>query len=305
MNSRKSYIIYGSLWNFDTSFKEERFKVMNFDIRRLERVSIDLDPQKLISAGIPIQDVTFLSTLLFLYQSQPNRDFPHFFSQDEFSFEGDFDFSIADGKIKGLLTSLRLYNSGDVQGRLIFTSPKNDKLADVTPLDSDSFPGLQNKYILDSIENLETFAKSLDGLNDLIDTLAIDRFNISYSHYNSPRERLLDLITVLESLFNKSPYDIKFKIALRTSHLLYPKKSEQTQELYEFLLSAYNLRNKIVHGLGEINQSELMEKTNRLIEIVRVVLKEAILLRSKKKIDLFEKSNDKFEREIDKVILNT
>ncbi|MDO8269556.1 MAG: HEPN domain-containing protein [Candidatus Levybacteria bacterium] len=305
MSKTKSYIIYASLWNFDISFNEEEFQLVDFSIKRFKRVSISLDPNKLVSAGMSMNEVNFINTLMFLYESQENRDFPHFIITSELTFENDFEFSIADRKIKWLLTCLRLYGKGDVQGRYLSAIPKEHYRPESNPLDFDSYPGLVDKYILDNKNKFEIFTKKLDGLDDIIDSIAVDRFNISFRHYNSPNEKLLDLITSLEGLFNKSPFDVKFKIALRTAHLIYPDKSKKTQELYEFLLSAYNLRNKIVHGLPGIDGEDLIIKTAELLEIVREALIRAINLRSTGKIDLFKKANEESEKEMDKIILNT
>lgn len=300
----KTYIIYGSLWNFDTKFGKENFKLGDFIIKKVKRPSVKLeDFQRVHSCGLPKEKANFLTTLLFIYQVRKGKDFPNFIIQCELIMHKSLDFSSADKKIKYLLTSLRLYQDGNVLGRFISGVPKKQFKGELIPLDFDSYYNSKNKYILDSAEKFEEFLTTLDGLENLIDSVAIDRFNISYHHYNSPIERLLDLIIVLESLFNKTSYDVRFKTSLRASHLLYPERSEKRQETYENINSAYKLRNAIVHGLRPVTAPEAEKTIDNLYPIVRKVLLSAINLRKERKLDLFKKGLE--ESTIDKVIINT
>lgn len=299
----KKFVIYGSLWNFDIKADKKDFEIDNYLIKRFNRPDIQHMFQQLPSSNLPQNDINLLFTLLSLYEARPNRDFPHFIIQTSLILGKNLAFEDADKKIKYLLTALRLYHNGNVLGRYLSSIPEKDFRPEMIPIDSDSFPILKDKYTLTSTDDFKKFFNTLKGLEDLIDTIAIDRFNLSFHHFNAPAERLIDLIVSLEGLFNKSPFDVKYKVAIRSAHILNARRTKKRQLTYSAIVKAYNLRNKIVHGQGQANSDELESVNTELEEIVRKILLTALDWRAKNKLDLFGKNIQ--EEEIDKVIVNS
>lgn len=296
------YVIYGSLWNFNIPTEGDSFQIGEYLLRRFNRFNAQHLFQQLPNSKLDPKDINFLISLLSLYHARPNRDFPHFIIQTNINFPHDFKFNEADRKIKVLITALRLYQTGDVLGRFLSGMQQSDYRGEMIPIDSDSFPILKNQYTLSSVNDFERFLKSLNWIEKLIDSIAIDRFNISYQHFNSPAERLVDLIVSLEGLFNKSPFDVKYKVALRSSHLLYPKRSDQRHKIYQAIVTAYNFRNKIVHGLGQVRRDELESAITEMDEVVRKILLRTLKWKRRNKLDLF--AHNLKEEEIDKLIIN-
>lgn len=297
------FIIYGSLWNFDVSQSIDSFEVGDFLIKRFKRPDVKHLFQQLPTSNLHQNDVNILFTILSIYEARPFRDFPHFIVQTSLQFKNDFVFEEADRKIKHFLTSLRLYQNGNVLGRFLSALPEKDFRKEMMPIDSDSFPNLKDQYVLTSHIDFEKFFKSQKDIEKLIDTITVDRFNLSFQHYNAVAERLIDLIISLEGLFNKSPFDVKYKVALRSSHLLHPGRSSERQKTYMTIVRAYNLRNKIVHGLGKVNSDELESINSELDNLVRKILLIALDWRAKNKLDLFGKNIK--EEDIDRIIINS
>lgn len=297
------YIIYGSLWNFELYPESDSTQIGDFLIRKFNRVDILPIGQKLNSLGLDQKEFNFISTLLYLYQARPNRDFPHYVVETELSSKGDLEFERADRKIKYFISALKLYQKGDVLGRCVSVLPKTQYRGEIMPIDADSFPFLQNQYILKDVKGFEKFLKSLPGLIEVIDSISIDRFYTSFMRFSSPVDRLIDLIISLEGLFNKSSFDIKYKVAIRTSHLLFKKRSTERQEVYLKVVNAYNLRNRIVHGQGNVAREELEQINLELEDIVRKIIIKSLNINFRKKLDLFKKNLK--DEEIDKLIVNS
>ena len=302
----ESYDVWGSLWNFETPTNVDVLKVKDYEIVRVKKHYFsDNFWQVVVDPNLPItkQDTKLLLMLCHLYATQQNRDFPPFLIKTKIKSKEDEVFASADKKIKILLNAFRLYDQGDIRGRYLAATPIESKYPMDMFFDLDNIPTTKNVYQFSSPQKLETFMDNLSDIKDLIDTITIDRFNISYTHYNSPIEQLIDLIISLEGLFNKTAFDIKFKVALRTAHLIYSERSPKTQKTYELIKKAYNVRNDVVHGKKlEDKEIEAVISLNiELNKIVRETILKAVELRRDKVLDLFQ---DTDENKIDEVILN-
>jgi len=301
----KTYDIWASLWNFELSPSQKAVKIGDFEIIEKERQNFSNDFWgKVVNIGLPESDTRLLLTLAHLYTAQQSRDFPPYIIKTKLEFEDAFDFSRADKKIKSFILALRLYKEGDVIGRFLAGTPSEEKYSQSLFFDTNNFQGIENKYTLDSVSKFKDFLEKFGEVDNLIDSVPLDRFSLAYSHYQSPVEKLIDLVIVLESLFNKSPSDVKFKIALRAAHLLGNSDHGDIHSIYKEIKSIYELRNSIVHG-HKLKEEEIanVKEANRVLNpIIRTILLKSINLRQSGKLDLFENDD---ESEIDNILLNT
>lgn len=300
----QKYDLWASLWNFEAKTEERTFKIDEYLISKQDRESFsDKFWNKFLGlkSEFDDKDVTLLFRLTHLYTTQKNRDYPPYMINISKVFKGEFNFLLADKIIKKLLLGLRLYQSGNVRGRLIAGTLNNDSYGTQHFFDIDQIPITNNDYILNDVSKFEKFFINLGNVEDIMDSIAIDRFGVSYLH-NNPLEKLIGLLVCLESLFNKSSSDIKYKISIRASHFI-ESKPLNIHSKYLLINEAYKLRNDVIHGVKITDQKfEMIEQIiDSLEDIVRKVLLKAIRLRTSSNFDLFSSVE---ESEIDRVIVN-
>ncbi|MBN2270532.1 MAG: hypothetical protein JXN61_07960 [Sedimentisphaerales bacterium] len=83
--------------------------------------------------------------------------------------------------------------------------------------------------------------------------------------------RFLAAITCLESIFSNEHKSVTFQIAARTASFLEPNDASKRAEVYNTVVSLYNLRSKIVHG----RTFNILKKVDPIMEaevLVRFVL---------------------------------
>jgi hypothetical protein len=156
------------------------------------------------------------------------------------------------GLINKLITALRLFKQGNVTNSFVKTQYKTD-----VPLGAKSYSGFSpdirmlcgNIYELteSEIEELKKLWKRIELSK--INTVALRRFNYSYSRENA-EDKLIDMMISLEALFlkgEKTGTSSGIIISVACS-VLNGKNQKQRKEIQKKIESAYNLRNKIVHG---------------------------------------------------------
>jgi len=221
------------------------------------------------------------------------------FNKNDFKTESEF-IEWADKecvrKLMGFVTKLRIYTSGDLITDDCFWILINTD-HQIEPSGKKYIPESLQLCILDDLEDFKRVYAMLGDIESLADGVTLTRFNSAYNRVGNLHlgEKLIDFVVVLESLFNKSSGDLKYKIALRATHLLYPNKSEERHELFKFIGECYNLRNELVHGKKLTNKDleNIEHKSRGLQKIVERIIAKAL--------DLF--GNVK-EDEIDKVLIN-
>lgn len=132
--------------------------------------------------------------------------------------------------------------------------------------------------------------------------IALDYFYESGRKTITSSEGLVSAVTCLEAMFNESPGDIKYKLALRSAFLLraYNFNPEDT---FKKLKRAYDLRSKIVHGASQDKYlSDLGDLSNYARCLIKIML---VLLSDEARASI--RAGDRKNallREIDLVLLN-
>lgn len=107
-----------------------------------------------------------------------------------------------------------------------------------------------NPYLLE-----EEDLPALTGLSERVGRarvgplrIAMSRFNLSYER-DTDEDRFIDLWIALEALFSPSDkMELRYRIALRAAHLI-EEPGDKREQVYRTLLSSYNLRSDVVHGM--------------------------------------------------------
>ena len=103
------------------------------------------------------------------------------------------------------------------------------------------------------LENIRTIFLRLNKLPSSIEKrfrVAIDRFNRTYEERRADDE-IIDYAIALEALFfsdNKAPINSAGHFIGMGCSMLLGKNREEREEVYDFLVKAFEIRNKIVHG---------------------------------------------------------
>jgi len=136
------------------------------------------------------------------------------------------------------------------------------------------------------MKRLDISGNEKDKLKTLFTAVSTDkRFNVSTSRLSMSMERkhlvdrLIDLVIGLEAFYKSSG---SVHICLRPSFLLSYGDRTKAKEMYAFIDSQRELRNKIVHGSGESVEQLSKVNLDKLEEILRSSLQYALL--DKKKI---------------------
>ena len=159
----------------------------------------------------------------------------------------------AELRIYKILLAMRLYKEDDVFVKVIWYE-KESKVSTLTILDPPLPERMPLPYVVDlkEINNIRKLTKKLDttDFNKRISfRIACERFNRSYEEHKDD-EKIIDFMIAFESLFlkgEKAPANIGQFIGLGCSMLL-GNNDKEREEINEFLVRAYTVRNKIVHG---------------------------------------------------------
>jgi len=194
-----------------------------------------------------------------------------------------------------LIRRLRLFKNGDISVPIIFeiniaSRHVGARTSQITYLNR---PITTYSINDDDINNLKTHLLE-PYIPNLLTELAETYFHESYLLNNS-REKVVNLVTALEALFNRGPSQISHIIARHLSLIISSDKEELLNN-YSKIKKLYNLRSKIVHGQASKPSEDMKKSVLELQELVR----KAILycLRSgKDKEQLFDYLNCKgFEK---------
>lgn len=137
-----------------------------------------------------------------------------------------------------------------------------------------------NGYEL-KMNKLDVTGNEKDKIKSLFVTVSTDkRFNISINRLSLSMERkhlvdrLIDLIIGLEAFYKSSG---SVHICLRPSFLLSNGDRAKAKEMYAFIDSQRDLRNKIVHGSGEGVENLNKDELDKLEEILRSSLQHSLI----------------------------
>ena len=173
-----------------------------------------------------------------------------------------------------ILLSLRLYKAQDVFCKVIWFEKKS-KVNILTILDS-PLPDLigYDPYVIEihEVGKIKKLAKRINKINfgrrnSL--RIACERFSRSYEEHREDDE-IIDFMIAFESLFLKgktAPSNAGQFIGLGCSMLL-GKNGKEREEINEFLVEAYKIRNKIVHGSEFITSIKIHRKTWKIEDFV-------------------------------------
>lgn len=124
--------------------------------------------------------------------------------------------------------------------------------------------------------------------------LALERFNMSYSS-GWLETALLDYLIALESLYLPGETEKKFRLCCYMVSILSSGSRESTEQIWNYIGKAYDLRSRIVHGSGTLpfrvkigkgeDQTEVLvfEFVDRIEEYIRESIRE--FLRRGKKVE--------------------
>jgi hypothetical protein len=218
-----------------------------------------------------------------------------FKDESDFIVEAD---KVADRFMTALLTKLRLYTRANIlNGKWIWVLSEG-KHGAVVPAEAKSIRKIYGRayYVNNKDEKkYRDFLPSFKEIDELSACVAVSRFNSSFER-ESQADKLIDLMVMLESLFNDSQGDTTYKIIVRASFLLSNKIEEQANKfiyrkyIYEWVHKAYSLRSKILHGQILSNDDEISEVLYKLEDIFINVLIDCFELKRKGKINLFKKN---------------
>lgn len=206
---------------------------------------------------------------------------------------------ITDEYMVALLTKLRLYTKAFVINGQWNWLLKEGVEHDVIPFESrsqDKIYGSTYNFTEADNQNYKSFLPSLEEIQGLSNSIAITRYHSSFTR-ESMADELIDLMIMMESLFNDSSGDTTYKIVIRSSFLISKKlknlsgKSDYQNYIYNSLHEAYNLRSTILHGMKRPDDDKISEILYRLKDISRNILIDSFELKRVGKINLFKKND--------------
>ena len=176
-------------------------------------------------------------------------------------------------KIYKVLLAMRLHKPDDIFCKVIWFEKKS-KVKTLTIIDS-PLPdrrGLPYSLEVDEIEEIKELANKVDKIN--FDNrhslrLACERFSRSYEEHRED-ERIIDFMIAFEALFirgKRAPSRIGLYIGLGCSMLL-GENDKEREEIYEFIVKAYNIRNRIIHGSEFITSIQIDDKEYEIEEFI-------------------------------------
>jgi hypothetical protein len=137
----------------------------------------------------------------------------------------------------------------------------------------------------EDIPPLKEIYKKVEALSkDNLYKIIIERYESALFYHSSIQNKIIDLITTLESLCSKSNVEMKFRLSLTIAELLKREYSENKAKIYEKMKDFYDVRSNFVHsGKSKKFKGGMVEE---LTEITRKVV-----LLYVKKPQLFTKEN--------------
>jgi hypothetical protein len=216
-------------------------------------------------------------------------------SESDFIVEAD---RMAGRFMNTLLARLRLYTKANIINGAWNVFLTEGKLGAIVPGEKMSIHKISGKECyLDNKEGQKylDLLPSFNEIDELYTSIAISRFNSSFSR-ESMADQLIDLMVLMESLFNDSSGDTTYKIVTRSSFLISNKLNKESDKLsyrryvYEWVQRAYSIRSNILHGVIQPNDEELFEVLFKLQDIVLNVLVDSFKLKREGKVNLFKKN---------------
>jgi hypothetical protein len=164
------------------------------------------------------------------------------------------DHSEAEQRVTDAILAFRLHKSGDIFSDFMWSG-----CGDNATFERKNEPFYPEEYRiseseLEEVKSLFDKICSLNLANDKRFRVPIDRFNRTYEERKTD-DRIIDYAISLESLFfygNKSPLVSAGQFVGVGCSMLLGKTREERDKINEFLVKAFEVRNKIVHG-SEIN----------------------------------------------------
>ncbi|MEM6517516.1 MAG: hypothetical protein AAF688_15145, partial [Bacteroidota bacterium] len=190
-----------------------------------------------------------------------------------------------------LIRKLRLFKEGDIYSPAQFTITDNER--ELFHFSYSSFQRVTNwrQYEIEDseLENLEIHLKKDLVSNDLT-KIAETYFANSYE-VNDFKIKFINLITALESLFNRSNNQIS-QILSRHLAVLISNDKESFQENYRRIKKLYGIRSKLVHGQTIETKESIENLVDEMYTLTRVALIKCMELNLTKD-ELFEELNSK------------
>jgi hypothetical protein len=172
--------------------------------------------------------------------------------------------------ISKVITALRLLKPGNVIGTFVKSQYKQNSLGGISysgPFsDNRLLGGITYNLKKTELEEFQLLWEKID--NSAINTVALRRFNYSYARENA-EDKLIDMMIALEALFlkgEKAGASSGLIISVACS-VLNGKTTKERELIKEKINSAYNLRNKIVHGI-EFDRFKKDSKTGVNYDII-------------------------------------
>jgi len=179
-------------------------------------------------------------------------------------------------KIYKVLLAMRLHRASDIFCKVIWFEKKS-KVNTLTMLDSpipEPHARTRSPHSMEitEFEELKKLANKIDKIdfnerNSL--RIACERFSRSYEEHRED-EKIIDFMIAFEALFlkgKKVPSKIGLYIGLGCSMLL-GKNDKEREEINEFLVKAYNIRNRIVHGSEFITSVQINNETYKIQDFI-------------------------------------
>lgn len=164
--------------------------------------------------------------------------------------------------------TLRLFKNGDVFVPILFEIETDSR--NICSKYDTGFSSNNPTSIYD-IQNNE--ARKLNELllqenNPTVLTELAEKYFFGSYYLNNASERIVNLMTALESIFNRNPNQISHVIARHLSLIISSDKEEFSVN-YARIKKLYTIRSKIVHGQSTIPQSEQGNIVSELQNITR------------------------------------
>lgn len=187
----------------------------------------------------------------------------------------------AEEQLIDMITALRLYQKGRIVAGLMTSATLDNSEWSIggstawTSVSNIFFFKEDPTYIIKQSE-LQKFTalflqirqyRALNVLNNI--RVALERFHSSY--HDDIKERIIDQMIALESLYLGNEQELKYRLALRSAFLL-RKRKDHRDLVFKNIKKAYDLRSIIVHGNAPPSKDELRE----IVPIIENYLRQSI-----------------------------
>lgn len=176
-------------------------------------------------------------------------------------------------KVYKVLLAMRLHKENDVFVKVIWFEKKS-KVSTLTILDPPLPELMKFPYAVEinEIKEIKKLANKIGKIDfDKRGSLRIacERFSRSYEEHRED-EKIIDFMIAFESLFLRgktAPAGTGQFIGLGCSMLI-GKNDKEREEINEFLVEAYKIRNRIVHGSEFITSIKIKKKPWRIEDFI-------------------------------------